>query len=612
MFSRLFPGAAALALLFSSAQLQAQATTGIGVTFTGQVFLIDVVNGTTILIGSSGINDLNSLARDPLGDFITATGGTSTQPATLRRVNTQTGALTTVGSIAVQGSVRGLAYDGEGALFVLSDSPGNDKLWRIAPGSTTPVLIGATGFGSLQALCMSPEGRLYAWDVSPNLSTAGKGLIEIDPRTGAGVDPFPAATSFESIQSLAFDSVGRMFAVGSRFFQVNRKDGGLGNAGTHGGLDFRGIEFPDGMTDTDSALGVFTSGGLARINMRTGATISITPSGAPTLLRAIARRPSDGKFFVARTLTGSSSSTLFEYDPLSELFTQLGTFDMGGVVGGLAFDLDDTLLAVLEPFAGNSLNRLVRIDIAAGTFEVIGNLPVSGMRGLAVSPTGVVFGYDAGLGLCVINDSTAGLSDVNPQIPGSNQNSLCFSPRGDLIAARVGTRNVNILNGTEIPGPSLSSGALNSIEFFSGPRSGVPTFYCSGQVNSASCLASLSVDGRAFPSATLGSDFFVRAFKLLPGKSALFFYGTNGRASAPFFGGTLCVAGPQRRTPLTTTTSGVGCQGLLFFDFNAHIASGVDPTLVAGAVVNGQVWSRDSGAPSGTNLTNGIEFEISP
>lgn len=234
------------------------------------------------------------------------------------------------------------------------------------------------------------------------------------------------------------------------------------------------------------------------------------------------------------------------------------------------------------------------------------------MRGLAVSPTGVVLGYDVGLGLCVINDLTAAITDVNAQIPGTNLASLCFAPHGDLIGARTGTRKLNIVSGAEIPGPSLNVGALNSIEFFSGPRSGVPTFYCSGQVNSASCLASLSVEGRAFPSATLGAEFFVRAFKLLPGKSALFFYGTNGRASAPFLGGTLCVAGPQRRTPITTTSGGVGCQGLLLFDFNAHIASGIDPTLVAGAVVNGQVWSRDSGAPNGTNLTNAIEFEISP
>jgi len=611
LFSRLFSGAAALAVLLSSAQLQAQSTTGIGITFTGQVFLIDAVSGTTNLIGSSGVTDVNSLARDPLGDFITASGGSNTQPATLRRVNTQTGALTTIATLALQGSVRGLAYDGEGALFVLSDSPGNDRLWRIAPGSTTPVLIGSTGFGSLQALCMSPEGRLYAWDVSPNTSTPGKGLVEIDPSTGVGVDPFPAATSTDSIQSLAFDEVGRLFATGSRFFQVDRKNGALVNAGAHGGLDLRGIEFNNGMTDVDGALGVLSNGGLARINMRTGESLTITPAGAPTLLRAIARRPSDGKFFVARTLPGASASTLFEYNPLSELFTSVGVFDMGGIVGALAFDVDNTLLAVIEPFAGNSLNRLVRINLEFSTLQIIGNLPVSGMRGLAVSPTGVVFGYDVGLGLCVVDDATAAITDVNPQLAGTNLVSLCFAPQGDLIVARSSTRTVNILTGVEILGSGLL-GSFTSIEFFSGPRSGVPTFYCTGQLNSAGCLPSLSVEGRAFPSATLGSDFLVRASKLLPGKSALFFYGTNGRASAPFLGGTLCVAGPQRRTPLGTTTSGAGCQGLFFFDFNAHIASGIDPTLVAGAVVSGQVWSRDSGAPNGTNLTNAIEFEISP
>jgi hypothetical protein len=54
------------------------------------------------------------------------------------------------------------------------------------------------------------------------------------------------------------------------------------------------------------------------------------------------------------------------------------------------------------------------------------------------------------------------------------------------------------------------------------------------------------------------------------------------------------------------------CSGGFLVDFNAYIASGVDPALVQGATVWAQWWSRDTGfaAPNNFGFTNGLRFTI--
>jgi len=125
--------------------------------------------------------------------------------------------------------------------------------------------------------------------------------------------------------------------------------------------------------------------------------------------------------------------------------------------------------------------------------------------------------------------------------------------------------------------------------------------YCTSQANSRT------------PSASFGSGFFIRATPMRNQKQGLLFYGTTGRDSTPFLGGTMCVQGPLRRTPVLVSggsATGDDCTGTFALDFNAYIATGVNPALVAGVTLDTQFWSRDSGAPNNTNLTNGLEFVI--
>jgi hypothetical protein len=52
------------------------------------------------------------------------------------------------------------------------------------------------------------------------------------------------------------------------------------------------------------------------------------------------------------------------------------------------------------------------------------------------------------------------------------------------------------------------------------------------------------------------------------------------------------------------------CRGIYGFDFNARIASGIDPALSVGQMIWSQYWMRDPGSPSGTGLSNGMQFVI--
>jgi hypothetical protein len=74
--------------------------------------------------------------------------------------------------------------------------------------------------------------------------------------------------------------------------------------------------------------------------------------------------------------------------------------------------------------------------------------------------------------------------------------------------------------------------------------------------------------------------------------------------ASPFQGGFLCIKAPIRRTGTMNSggsASGTDCTGFFDFAMNAHIQGGADPTLVTGADIHCQFWSRDPGSASQTN-----------
>ncbi len=142
-----------------------------------------------------------------------------------------------------------------------------------------------------------------------------------------------------------------------------------------------------------------------------------------------------------------------------------------------------------------------------------------------------------------------------------------------------------------------------------------PSTYCFAKVNSAGCTPQLSWGGT--PSVSAGSGFTLYATNLLNHRRGFLLYGTAGQDLAPFGGGYLCVAQPFHRTR-GTNTGGTGatsnCTGTMSFDFNQWIASGADPSLGLGTVVDAQFYYRDPffSAPNDVGLTGGLHFTVGP
>jgi hypothetical protein len=136
--------------------------------------------------------------------------------------------------------------------------------------------------------------------------------------------------------------------------------------------------------------------------------------------------------------------------------------------------------------------------------------------------------------------------------------------------------------------------------------------YCVAKINSQGCTPSIS--GFGVLSATPGTTFTVTCGNVINQVNGLMIYSHSPNA-APFQGGTLCVGFPLVRTDLQLSGGNTGvtdCSGLFSYDFAARVHSGVDPTLVVGAEVFCQYWSRDAASPSTTNLSNGVRFLINP
>jgi hypothetical protein len=137
--------------------------------------------------------------------------------------------------------------------------------------------------------------------------------------------------------------------------------------------------------------------------------------------------------------------------------------------------------------------------------------------------------------------------------------------------------------------------------------------YCVAQLNSLGCTPHMSSIG--VPSASAGSGFTLKCVNVINKKPGILIYGVNGGQAVPLTGGLLCVRPPVKRMPGQNSggsTSGSDCSGQFSTDFNVRIASGLDLTLVLGQDVCAQYWSRDLGAPSGSNLSDAVRFTIQP
>lgn len=133
--------------------------------------------------------------------------------------------------------------------------------------------------------------------------------------------------------------------------------------------------------------------------------------------------------------------------------------------------------------------------------------------------------------------------------------------------------------------------------------------YCAAKVNSQGCTPAIGSTGNASAS---GAGITVTADQVLNNKVGLLFWG-RAAAGTPFQGGTKCVGGATRRTPIQSSAGNAApndCSGTYAFTFDPvyMAAKGIAP----GETIYSQYWSRDPALGSSTGLTDGLQFTVSP
>jgi hypothetical protein len=133
--------------------------------------------------------------------------------------------------------------------------------------------------------------------------------------------------------------------------------------------------------------------------------------------------------------------------------------------------------------------------------------------------------------------------------------------------------------------------------------------YCTGKVNSLGCTPTALTNGMQ-PSRSAG-NFTVLCTNVVNQKMGFLFWGATP-TSAPFQGGTLCVAAPTLRTPsLSSGGSSLpanDCSGVYAFTFSTAYMNLVG--LLPGHTRYGQWWMRDPQSPSTTGLSNAVRFTV--
>lgn len=189
----------------------------------------------------------------------------------------------------------------------------------------------------------------------------------------------------------------------------------------------------------------------------------------------------------------------------------------------------------------------------------------------------------------------------------------------DLTALAAGNPSVQVEFSLQSDG-GVAFGGWNLDEFALvqlGPGTSTcpaPVTFCTAKPNSQGCVPQISSSGSA--SLSSASAFTVSVSNVLNQRAGLLYYGLAAGAS-PFQGGTKCISGVPRRTPLQATGGNTGpddCSGSLVLDFNVWLQSGFDPALTAGLHVYVQGWYRDGADPQGfgTGLSNALDFRICP
>ncbi len=179
-------------------------------------------------------------------------------------------------------------------------------------------------------------------------------------------------------------------------------------------------------------------------------------------------------------------------------------------------------------------------------------------------------------------------------------------------AAPDGSGGVLVAGGTGGSLGGQSAGVLDAWLARYDGSCGVGGSYCTASTTSIpGCQASIGADGA--PSLSNPSSFTITSGSVPGGNLGICFFGNSGAASIPFgtLGGQICVKPPVFRSSVKSSGATQGaCNGAFTFTLQDLIDAA--PIVVAGAVINVEIWARDPANPDGFLLSNGLELTVCP
>jgi hypothetical protein len=469
--------------------------------------------------------------------------------------------------------------NGDGRPELLVGAPLHDAFLGVDRGAAY-IFDGASG-AQLAKLFGNGADNHFGWSVTAVPDVNFDGITDFAvgaPRETVGGNTLTGTVRIYSGATRALYRLHNGVAQGDRFgYSID------GSADING--DGRG-DLIVGAPQADGA-GIFDSGRVSRISgAPSGGAVLTTYSGgtvAGWLGHTVAAVPDtngDGVWEVAvgepfvsiGGVSGSGRIRVFSGATGAVLLTLTGAQN----------DSYGWVMSAMKDFDGDG-----RGDVLVGNpFEESGALSNVGFGHVFSGATGALLasmtGYYAGE---TFGDSIADAGDIN----GDGFN--------DVIA---GSANFNVYG--------VDAGRARTIL----GNAEWPSSYCTAKQNSQGCTPFAAFSGCA--SVSVG-QLGISGVNVLPNVSGLMIW-SHTSAATPFFGDTLCVGGPIRRTPVQTSSINAGgaapCNGVYNYYFtHAQMAA---EGFVPGTTLYAQYWSRDPGFPPPINfgLTNGLRIPILP
>lgn len=205
----------------------------------GKLYVVNPLNATATLVGNivSGESELSvtGLAFHPqTGVLYGVTGNESGPTRRLVTINPATAQATLVGTLNVAGATTGstdISFDVNGKLYTWRTRGGPLGTVNLTTAAITPIGSSTNGSGG-NGLAFTPDGSLYV------AGPASGPLLKVDPITGAATTVATlsgAPLSFDTINAMASDAAGQLYAVSSDFpanlIRINPATGAISTVG---------------------------------------------------------------------------------------------------------------------------------------------------------------------------------------------------------------------------------------------------------------------------------------------------------------------------------------------------------------------------------------------